>query len=258
MKPASSVIIAFAAMLATAGAAHADPAGDIVAAADKVRNPGAPFRSTNTLTEYVRGKPSNQNVITVYSKLDPATHQYRNLVRYEQPARDAGKMVLLDRFSLWFYDPASRASVRISAQQRVTGQASVADVLNVNLAADYHATIVGEESIADADKVPRQCYHLDMHAADDLATYNRVEYWVEKGTNHPIKAKVYADSGRLLKTLYYRGFKERTGAVRPSEAVIIDAVDPTLVTTLDFGELVLQDIPESWFQRENLARLQVR
>jgi outer membrane lipoprotein-sorting protein len=255
MKP---ILVALAALLATAGMAHADPASDIVAAADKVRNPGQPFRSTNTLTEYVRGKPSNQNVITVYSKLDPATHQYRNLVRYEQPARDAGKMVLLDRFSLWFYDPASRASVRISPQQRVTGQASVADVLNVNLAADYHAAIIGEETISDADKVPRPCTHLDLRAADDLATYNRVEYWVEKGTNDPIKAKVYADSGRLLKTLYYRGFKERAGAIRPSEAVIVDAVDPTLVTTLDFGELVLQDVPESWFQRENLARLQVK
>jgi len=99
---------------------------------------------------------------------------------------------------------------------------------------------------------------LFKSAADDLATYNRVEYWVEKGTDYPIKAKVYADSGRLLKILYYRGFKERSGAVRPSEAVIIDAVDPTLVTTLDFGELVLQDVPESWFQRENLARLQVK
>jgi len=165
--------------------------------------------------------------------------------------------VLLDRFSLWFYDPSSRASVRISPQQRIIGQASVADVLNVNLAADYHSRIVGEETIQDADRAARHCVHLDMHAADDLATYNRVEYWVEQGTNHPIKAKVYADSGQLLKVLYYRGFVERLGEVRPSEAVIIDAVNTSLVTTIDFNDVTLQDVPDSWFQRENLARLQV-
>jgi hypothetical protein len=246
-------------LLASAGTlARADQASDIVAAADKVRNPGQPFRSTDTLIEYVGGKPTDRNVLTVYAKLDPATHQFRNLIRYEEPPRDAGKMVLLDRFSLWFYDPASRASVRISPQQRIIGQASVADVLNVNLAADYHSTIVGEETIEDADRTQRHCFHLDMHAADDLATYNRVEYWVEEGTNRPVKTKVYTDSGQLLKILYYRGLTESLGAVRPSEAVIIDAVNTSLVTTIAFGDAAFQEIPESWFQRENLARLQVQ
>jgi len=43
--------------------------------------------------------------------------------------------------------------------------------------------------------------------------------------------------------------------VRPSEAVIIDAVDSSLVTSLQFGELQAQDIPEAWFQRDYLPRV---
>ncbi len=247
------LVIALA--LAAAGVAHAQTAQEIIAAADRVRNPGQPFRSTNTLVEYVAGKERDRDVLIVYAKEDAKTRQFRNLVRYVEPPRDAGKMVLLDGRSFWFYDPASKASVRISAQQRLIGQAAIGDILSVNLAVDYTGTLVGDETIEDAARKQRECWHLDMKAANDTATYNRVEYWIEHGTSYPIKAKFYADSGRLLKILYYRGFEEQLGRIRPTEAVIIDAVDTSLVTTLQFGDYRVQDIPEAWFQRDYLPRL---
>ena len=162
---------------------------------------------------------------------------------------------LFDNHDLWFYDPSSKASVRISPQQRLIGQASIGDVLTVNFVVDYAATLLGDETITDAERQQRQCWHLDLKAVTDTATYNRAEYWVEHGSFHPIKAKFYSDSGRLLKILYYRGYHEQLGAVRPSEAVIIDAVDSSLVTTIQFGDLRFQDIPEAWFQRDYLPRL---
>jgi hypothetical protein len=243
------------ALLAPALPGHAQTPRDIIAAADKVRNPGAPFRSTDTLVEYVSGRAKDQDQIVVYAKEDPATHQFRNLVRYVEPPRDAGKMALFDNRSLWFFDPASKASVRISPQQRLIGQAAVGDVLTVNLVVDYAGTLLGDETITDAEKQPRACWHLDLKAVTDAAVYNRVEYWVEHGSFHPIKAKFYSDSGRLLKILYYRSYREQLGAVRPGEAIIIDAVDSTLVTTIRFGDLRFQDIPEAWFQRDYLPRL---
>ena len=156
---------------------------------------------------------------------------------------------------LWFYDPASKASVRLSPQQRLLGQASNGDAITVNLALDYTGKLVGEENIQDADRGQRQCWHLDMSASNDDATYNRVEYWIEKGTHFPIKAKFYSDSGRVLKILYYRKFEQQMGGVRPMEAIIIDAVDPTLITKMTYSDLRAQEIPESWFQREALPRL---
>lgn len=251
-----TVALVLLALVAVSAVAHAETAQEIIAASDKVRNPGEPFRSTNTLTEYVAGKPRDQDVLVVYAKEDPATHQFRNLVRYVAPPRDQGKMVLLDGHVLWFYDPNSKASVRISAQQRLIGQAAIGDVLTVNFAIDYTGTLLGDETIQDASRKDRPCWHLDMKAANDQAVYNRIEYWVEHGTHYPVKAKFYSDSGRLLKILYYRGFEEQLGRIRPTEAVIIDAVDTSLVTTFKFGEFHAQAIPEAWFQRDYLPRLQ--
>ncbi len=45
-----AVAVIFLALVATNNAARAETAQDIIAASDKVRNPGVPFRSTDTLT----------------------------------------------------------------------------------------------------------------------------------------------------------------------------------------------------------------
>ena len=239
-------------------AAHAQTAQEIVAGTDKIRNPSEPFRTTLRLTEYVGGQERNHDTLIVYSKEDGQTRQFRNLVQYVEPARDAGKRVLLDGHSLWFYDPDSKVSVRISAQQRLIGQAAIGDILTVNLAVDYTASVVGTEKIDDAAHQPRQCWHLDLKASNGLATYNHVEYWVEQGSFYPIKGKFYSDSGRLLKIIYYRKFSEQLGAVRPTESVIIDAVDSSLATIATSSEYAYQEIPEAWFQRDYLPHLRTQ
>ena len=233
----------------------APTAQDIVAASDRVRNPGQPFRLTSTLQEYVGGQPRDRVVLTVYAKEDAATRQFKNLVRYVDPPRDRGKMVLLDGTRMWFYDPASKVSIRISAQQRLMGQASNGDVMTVNLARDYRAALAGEETLRDADRNERACWRLELAAATDDAVYSRIEYWVERSSYRPVKGKYYSDSGRLLKIAYFRAYRDELGAARPTETIIIDAVDPNQVTTIDSSGYRFETIPEAWFQREFLPRL---
>jgi outer membrane lipoprotein-sorting protein len=247
--------IVLVAVLGFAGGVRAQSAHDIIAGADRVRNPSEPFRISLTLTEYVRSQPKDQTVLVVYSKEDKASGQFRNLVRYVEPPRDAGKMALLDGQNLWFYDPAAKSSVRISTQQRLVGQASIGDVLTVNFAVDYNGTMLADETITDADRKYRNCWHMDLRAATPTAVYSHAEYWVEKGTFRPIKTKFWSDSGRVLKALYYRDFAQRLGGERPGSAVIIDAVDSTLVTTVRFGDGAFQAIPDFWYQRDYLPRL---
>ena len=59
----------------------------------------------------------------------------------------------------------------------------------------------------------------------------------------------------LTKVLYYRGFGQWLGGIRPGGAVIIDAVDATLVTTVQFENPAFQAIPDFWYQRDYLPRL---
>ena len=127
-------------------------AQEILAASDAIRNPSQPFGLTTTLTEYRSGKQTDVSTLAVYSKADKDSGQFSSLIRFVTPARDANKLMLKSGNDLWFYDPANKASIRISPQQRLLGQAANGDVVTFNLAKDYRATLVGEEEILDGDR----------------------------------------------------------------------------------------------------------
>jgi hypothetical protein len=240
---------------ASAGPAETPDPGKILSAVDQILYPQTAFHLTDTLTEYVNGEPRNRMALRVFSKLDTATGQFNNLVRYLEPDRDRGKLVLFNGSDLWFYDPSSSESVRISPQQRLIGEAANGDVATVNLARDYGASLVGAESLSDADHVNRNCWHLNLAPRTSSAVYARIELWVEQQTMRPVKARFYAESGRALKIAYYHHYTAEVGAERPTEIVLIDAVDKNLVTTLNTSDYGLQTIPDSWFQRGFLPRV---
>lgn len=244
------------AVLLFAPAVRAQTAQEVLAAADAVRNPDRPFAVTDVLTEFRNGKPADSMVLRVYAKAAGSGGQYNNLVQFVEPARDRGKVMLKNGNVLWFYDPSSKASVRISPQQRLLGQASNGDVMTVNLAKDYRATLAGTETIQDGDRQARDCYRLDLAAAAEDVTYHRIEYWVEKASHRPVKGRFYSESGRLLKTAYYRKFETQLGRERPTETIIIDGVDTALVTRMQLSGFAYRDLPESAYQRDALPRFQ--
>ncbi|CAK0741166.1 Outer membrane lipoprotein-sorting protein [Azospirillaceae bacterium] len=250
MRLAALLLPVFAPIAAIA----APSAQEIVATSDAVRNPGRPFRLIDTLVEYRSGQPQNRMVLVVYSKEEKTGGQYRTLVRFLEPPRDQEKLILKDGNVMWFYDPAAKTSVRLSPQQRLMGQASNGDVVTVNFHKDYTASLDGEETITDADKKPRNCWRLTMRANNDTVTYWRIEYWVERETFRPVKGKFYSESDRLLKTAYYRRYQDALGRERPTETLIVDGVDTSLVTRMTAGDYQFREIPDSWFSRDYLPR----
>jgi hypothetical protein len=254
-----TLLAAPALLLATPALAQTPPipAQEMVVAADAIRNPGQPFRVTSTLTDYVGGRPKDKVVLVVFAREDKRTGQFNNLVRYVEPPRDAGKLVLYAGSALWFYDPASKAAVRISAQQRLVGQASNGDVLTINMQRDYKAKLIGPETLQDADRQSRATWHLDLAAGGPDAIYSRIEMWLEQGSYRMVKGKFYSDSGRLLKVAYYRRYAEQLGVMRPTETILIDGIDSTLVTSVASSDMRPQEIPDAWFQRDYLPRLKI-
>jgi len=248
--------------LRSAGAAFALPlwaAPDpqaLLAASDAIRNPNQAFRVTVTITEFERGQQVDASTLVSYARIIESSGQYASLVRFVQPARDTGKLMLKAGNDMWFFDPGTKASVRISPQQRLLGQASNGDVVTVNFARDYKATLTGEESIQDGERKTRRSLKLSLNASSEDATYASIELWLDANSHAPIKARFFADSARLLKTAYYRRFELQLGAQRPTETVIIDGLNPQAVTLVRFSDYVARSIPASWFQRDFLPRFQ--
>ncbi|HJV53636.1 MAG TPA: outer membrane lipoprotein-sorting protein [Noviherbaspirillum sp.] len=232
----------------------APSAQEILAASDAVRNPDYSFGLTTTLIEYKGGKQNDSSTLAVYSKADRNSGQFRNLIRFVAPARDANKLMLKSGNDLWFYDPSNKASIRISPQQRLLGQAANGDIVTTNLAKDYKAELAAEEDTQDGERQTRHCYKLALSATAPDVTYHRIEMWIDTGNNRPVKARYYTESGRLLKSAYFRRYQTQLGAERPTETVIIDGLDPNWVTVMRFSDYAKRDVPEAWLQRDYLSR----
>lgn len=235
-------------------AVAAPDAQAILAASDAVRNPGFSFGLTTTLLEYRNGKQTDGSTLAVYSKEDKTGGQFRSLIRFVAPARDANKLMLKSGNDLWFYDPSNKASIRISPQQRLLGQAANGDIVTVNLAKDYKATLAAEEDTQDGERQTRRCYKLALAAISPDVTYHHIEMWIDVANNRPVKARFYTESNRLLKTAYYRKYQNQLGDERPTETVIIDGLDPNWVTVMRFSDYAKREVPEAWMQRDYLPR----
>jgi outer membrane lipoprotein-sorting protein len=245
------------ALTIVAGSVRAAPsATDILVACDAIRNPSKPFSVTVTLTEFQAGKQVDTSTLSSYSRTQQQGGQFSSLIRFVLPARDAGKLMLKNGNDMWFYDPTSKASVRLSPQQRLLGQASNGDVATVNLAKDYKATLVGEEEIQDGERRKRKAYKLKLAADKPDVTYANIDIWIDAENNQPLKAQFFAESTRLLKTAYYRRVQPQLGADRPTETVIIDGLNPQSVTIMRFTDYVARNIPDTWMQRDFLPRFQ--
>ncbi len=245
-------LLVLATLALPAGAAPSPQ--EILIASDAVRNPDFPFGLTNSLIEYRQGKQTDSSTLATHSKADPNGGQFRSPVRYTAPARDANKLILFNGKDLWFYDPSSKASIRLSPQQRLLGQASNGDVVTVNLARDYHATSAVEEDTQDGDRQTRRSHRLSLSASTPDATYHRIDMWVDAASARPLKARFYSESGKLLKTAYYRRYQTVFGIPRPTETVIIDGLEPDWVTVMRYTDWVKREVPEAWLQRDYLPR----
>lgn len=252
----STVLFFLSCVLGLGAAWSAPSAGEILAATDAIRNPGKPFSVTVTLTEFSDRKQVDTSTLVSYSRTQKESGQFASLIRFVLPARDAGKLMLKNGSDMWFYDPVAKASVRLSPQQRLLGQASNGDVATVNLAKDYKATLAGEEEIKDGESQMRKARKLALTAVSPDVTYASIEMWVDAENNRPLKARFFAESSRLLKTAYYRRYEFQLGVQRPTETVIIDGLDTKSVTLMRFSDYVARSIPDTWLQRDFLPRFQ--
>ena len=241
------------AVLLTALPGRADEAQDLLVRADTIRNPEGSFSVNLALAEYRAGALTGKSTITVYSKPAPDSGQYNNLVRYLLPAYDGGKLVLRNGVDVWFFDPKSAASVRISPQARLLGQASNGDVMATRLARDYRATVAGREQLEPAAGSAK-AIKLNLVATRPDVPYAKVEFWIDEASARPLKAQYFTTEGRLLKTAFFRRYQAELGQERPTETVIVDGLDAQWITVMRASSYSTREIPQSWLQREYLSR----
>ncbi len=215
-------------LMGHAGATAAETAEEILKRADLVRGPDDPFTLRMNVTGYRGTEVLNETSVLV-NIYDPS----RSLVEFVAPPRDAGRKMLRVSENMWVRIPASRRAIRITPQQRLLGQASNADVMGTNYAADYTAQLLGEEEVTSYEGAPVRTYKLELVKKTPAASYHRLIYWVEQGSFRPVRSEFYTQTGRLLKTAHFTRYATALGVLRPGRVVIVNAVNTEEFTVLE-------------------------
>jgi hypothetical protein len=247
---------ALLALTAALPALAADEVADLLRQADAYRLPAAAMRIETDVEMYRNEALDKERRYTVYVK--PGR---RSLVLMKSPA-EIGQKVLMLADQFWLLMPESQRPLRITASQKLLGEASTGDIANMTWSEDYAGQVVGETDcplppagLADVP-VPakvRRCLHLDLTAARSGVTYARVELHLEKASRLPVKADLFVNSGKRAKVAWYVP-QTIDGQQRIMAMVLQDDIQAGRRTVIRYRSLVAREAPDEFFNPAALVR----
>jgi len=241
----SRLALALGLVLLMAAPARADEAGDIVADADNYRRPAPSFVWKIRITNQEAKKTPSIDEIEVFVK-----GSGRIFLKFVAPPRKLGVSLLALERDLWLYLPDAGKPVRIPLSARLVGQVANGDLARTDYAGDYDATLLGEETVDGVS-----CHVLDLKAKARDVTYAGIKYWVSKQGRRPLKAEFYAGTGTLLKTGVFDNYKDISGHHVVTRLTLTDAIRKDKISTLDFVELSIRELPEKYFNKTYMKTL---
>ncbi len=164
---------------------------------------------------------------------------------YKSPATQKGNSILSIGTNIWIYVNGTKNPIKISPQQKLIGQASVADVMSLLYYPNY--TVVSY-------KKDNQDYLLTLKAKDSKVSYDKLDLRLSDKLM-PKEVIFYALSGKQIKIMRFKDEQELLGKNRPSKMIIEDHINKNLVTTVIFKSMEEKNISKSHFNKDNINKL---
>ena len=226
-----------------AGAAAADDVAVLLKAADRYRTGQENLQVETQVNVLNRdGSPDKERRYTVFVQA-----QRKSLVLMRSPAEQGQKVLMLgDDF--WLLMPGSQRPLRITPSQKLLGDASTGDIATMSWSDDYTGAVVGEEQCGDA-----ACVHLSLQAARKGVSYQRIELWIGKARNEPIRAELYVQSDKLAKQARFV-FDKPSAPTMVTEMVLQDQLSNHKETRVRYLARQAKVVPEAWLNPMFLAR----
>jgi len=233
-----------------------------------------------TLVELYRGDAlDKERRYTVYMK--PGR---RSLVLMRSPA-EAGQKVLMLADQFWLLMPDTQRPLRITATQKLLGEASTGDISNMTWSEDYDGKVVDEKECpappasvslslnpspaggrgkpsasplppageGPGERARPRCLHLDLAAARPGVTYARIELYLDKASKLPVKADLYVNSGKRAKEAWYEA-KTVDGQLRIMSMTLLDDIQAGRRTVVRYQSIVAKEAPDEFFNPAALVR----
>jgi outer membrane lipoprotein-sorting protein len=178
---------------------------------------------------------------------------HKAYTEYLAPAREKGTKMLKLENQLWIYSPSTDRTILISGhmlRQSVMGSdMSYEDMMNDKpLLEQYKADVTGTELIDG-----RKCWVITLTAIATDVNYFTRKMWVDVERSVPLKADLFAKSGKLLKRITFSDVQKVQGRWFPMTVVYKDMLKEGPGTKMTIQEIKLDTpIPSNVFNLGNL------
>ncbi|MBT5471259.1 MAG: outer membrane lipoprotein-sorting protein [Nitrospina sp.] len=190
--------------------------------------------------------------LTQDSWMEGATRSYSH---YKSPAREKGTKMLKIGGKLWMYTPRTDRKILIAGhllrQSMMGSDLSYEDMMEDHkLSHAYAATL---ERIEEFEGV--RCAVLYLVAHDKKTTYQTRKAWVNPINKIVLKEERFAKSGKILKRILYRDYKEIEDRLFPHTMIFKDLLKENTQTTYKFDVIEFDiEIPARYFSQSILKR----
>jgi len=234
-------------VLAAALAAGAADVQQWLQTADAARNAFDEAVITARASQVVDGKVTGSTDFEVYTK-----GRDRGVIVFKSGG-NSGRKVLTDGPRMWLIIPGASRPIPVTANQRLLGGASMADVASLRFAVDFTPTLrPGVETVAG-----KTCRVLDLAAKAPNAPYPHVVLWWNEAEHLPAKVLFFLPAGKEAKEVTFTKFSRKAGRTVVSEMEIRDLLsrDRRTVTRLEYTDYRPAKLDDALFTPEGARGL---
>jgi|GEM_PF-2477126 len=186
--------------------------------------------------EAVSYQNGNEDLARIGVYLD---QEDRQLVTFEEPERMQDDCYLVVGYNTWIFQQGMRRPLRISAQQKLFGEAGIAETVGLDYLNDYR--------IEEVLETPSE-YELTLVALDKRTAYRRVTLWLSKQNRNITKSVLMAVNGQPLKELTFSNYRSVNGHELGEITIKNLLLEKSNYTTLKFLRVLKKKIPDAAFQ----------
>lgn len=201
--------------------------------------------SSKVIAERPDGK--GEALMTIYNKR--FAEGARTRVEFLAPESLKGTIYLVVGDDIYFWQPGLLQPIRISGQQKIFGDASIAEAAGIQFSGKYSIKAKQDEKLDG-----REALKLALEATSEKVAFAKVTLWLDKKELKTIQAILHAVSGEPLKKTLYTKYAKLKDDEYAEEIVVEDLLFKNFKTTIQISNVKVQELPDELFDPSKLGK----
>ncbi len=173
----------------------------------------------------------------------------RTRVEFLAPESLKGTVYLVVGDDIYFWQPGLLQPLKISGQQKIFGDASIAEAAGIQFSGKYSVKAKQDEKLGGRDALK-----LSLEATSEKVAFAKVTLWLDKRELQPLQAILHAISGEPLKKTLYTQYAKLKDDEYVEEVIVEDLLFKSSKTVIQISDVKIQELSDDLFDPAKLGK----